>query len=161
MQVIKKNHTINSKKFDCTIHKSWKAELIIANNSLLKFQGKFENEINHEHLGIIRPGTFSIEYFWLDKWFNVFQFLEPDGTFRNFYCNISMPPTFQNDVLEFIDLDIDVVVWRNFNYEILDVEEFKENSVKYNYPDIIINKALDGLQELLKMIAAKKFPFNI
>lgn len=161
MQILKKNITINSRKFDNSIHKRWKADLIYEKGFLLKFKGVFENEIEHEHLGIIRPGTISIEYFWLDRWFNVFRFQEPDGSFRNFYCNINMPPTFRNEVLDFTDLDMDVVVWQNFNYEILDVEEFNENSKKFKYPVDVTEKAVKGLVELLRIIESKEFPFDI
>lgn len=160
MQILQKSITINSRKFDNSIHKCWNADLIFASNSLLKFNGIFENEIKHEHLGIIRPGTISVEYFWLDKYFSIFQFFEPDGSYRNFYCNINLPPTFHNAVLDFTDLDIDVVVWQNFNYKILDMEEFKINSIKFNYPEYIVQKAKNALSELEEIIKAKKFPFN-
>lgn len=152
--------TINSRKFDGKIHRSWKAEFIEQRNSLLTFVGDFEQEVKHSHLGIIRRGTVSYEFYWLDRWYNVFRFHEPDGDLRNFYCNVNMPPTFEDGVLNYVDLDIDILVWKDFSFEILDMDEFEENSFKFNYSREIHNEVNKSLEELKNMIKNKLFPFS-
>ena len=89
---------------------------------------------NINFLELSDPATISYEFYWLDKWFNVFRFYEPDGTFRNFYCNINIPPTFENGILEYTDLDVDVIVDKNFSRTILDQDEFEENSLRIIIP---------------------------
>ena len=101
---------INARKFDNKIHRSWKCKFIEQRDSLLIFAGEFDREITHNDLGIIRRGTVSYEYYWLDRFYNIFRFHEPEGSLRNFYCNVNVPPTFENGVLDYIDLDIDVLV---------------------------------------------------
>ena len=64
------------------------------------FLGVFDLEVEHPDLGIIRRGTVSYEYYWLDQWYNVFRFENPDGPLRNYYCNVNMPPVFANNVLD-------------------------------------------------------------
>jgi len=152
--------TINSRKFDGKIHRSWKAELIKQENFLLTFVGEFDKEIEHPHLGVIRRGTISYEFYWLDRWYNVFRFHEPDGDLRNFYCNINMPPTFEKEILDYVDLDIDVLVWKDFSFEVLDLDEFEENAVKYHYSPEVYDKANESLAELIVMIKKKSFPFS-
>lgn len=152
--------TINSHKYDGKLHRSWEAKLIERNNTLLKFVGVFDQEIKHSHLGVIRPKTVSYEFYWLERWFNVFRFHEPDGTLRNFYCNINMPPKFENGILDYVDLDIDVVVWNDFSRQILDIEEFEENSDKYNYPKAVREKVSESLGELISLIDNRAFPFD-
>ncbi len=152
--------TINSRKFDGKIHRSWKAELIKQENFLLTFVGEFDKEIDHPHLGVIRRGTISHEFYWLDRWYNVFRFHEPDGKLRNFYCNINMLPTFEKEILNYVDLDIDVLVWKDFSFEILDLDEFEENAVKYHYSPQVYDKANESLAELIVMIEKKSFPFS-
>ncbi len=152
--------TINTRKFDGKIHRSWKANLIEKKNSLLTFVGKFEKEVIHPKLGTIICGTISYEYYWLDRWHNIFLFKEPDGRFRNFYCNINMPPTFEKNVLNYIDLDIDILVWKDFSYEILDEDEFIENATFYKYPSKIKNKVYENVSILEKMLKNKDFPFD-
>ena len=160
MNNLKKLITINSRKYDGKIHRSWKATLIGQTNSLLKFVGEFDQEIKHPHLGVIKPGTVSYEYYWLDRWYNVFRFHEPEGDLRNFYCNVNLPPKFENDVLNYVDLDIDVLVWKDFSYSILDLEEFEENALIFNYPAELITETKANLDKLLYQIENRKFPFD-
>ena len=122
--------------------------------------GVFESEIHHPLLGIIRRGTVSYEYYWLERWYNVFRFHEPDGAFRNYYCNINMPPKFGGGVLDYVDLDIDVLVGSDGQYSILDVEEFEENAERFNLSAESRANAAAGLDELIKLISDRKFPFD-
>ena len=152
--------TINSLKFDGKIDKSWQAELIKETGEILTLVGVFEKEIVHPHLGTIRPSTVSYEYYWKSKPFNVFRFHEPEGQLRNYYCNINLPPVFDNNVLEYIDLDIDILVWNDLSYKLLDLDEFLENASKYHYSDEIHQTVLDGKYEVLELIRSKSFPFD-
>jgi protein associated with RNAse G/E len=157
----KKSVTINSRKFDNKIHRSWKAELIEQSDSLLLFVGEFEKEVTHSNLGVIRRGTVSYEFYWLDRWYNIFRFHEPDGALRNFYCNINLPPRFAGDVLDYVDLDIDILVWKDFRYEILDADEFAENSEKYNYSQNLKQTVDSNVKELIRLIENRQYPFNL
>lgn len=152
---------INSRKFDGKIHRTWKADLIEQKGSLLVLLGEFEKDVKHPILGVIRRGTVSYEYFWLDRWFSVFRFEEPEGGLRNYYCNINMPPTFDNNVLDFIDLDVDVLVRKNFQLEILDLDEFEENSEKYKYSQNLKQTVDLNVKEIIKLIQNKEYPFNL
>lgn len=151
---------INARKYDNKIHRSWDCKFIERSESLLTFVGEFEKEVVHSDLGVIRRGTISYEYYWLDKWYNVFRFHEPSGGLRNFYCNVNIPPVFENNILDYIDLDIDVLVWKDFNYQILDLDEFERHALKYNYPEMIVDNAKNSLGELLEMINSRVFPFD-
>ncbi|MDQ3321426.1 MAG: DUF402 domain-containing protein [Acidobacteriota bacterium] len=158
----KKNaFTINSRKFDGVIHRSWKAELIEQTESLLTFAGRFEKEITHPNLGVIRRGTMSYEFYWTNRWYNIFRFHEPEGDLRNFYCNVNQPPVCAGNVLDYVDLDIDVLVWKDLSFEILDLDEFKDNSETFNYSTELKNNVNDSLNEILNLIKNKSFPFNI
>ena len=160
MQNPQKLVTINSRKLGGKISRSWQAELIEQNDSLLVFVGVFEDEVRHPNLGVIRRGTVSYEYYWLDRWYNVFRFHEPEGGLRNFYCNLNLPPTFQKNVLDYVDLDIDVLVWSDFSFEILDLEDFEESASIYDYSDALRRETQKNLDELLEMIKMRIFPFD-
>jgi len=147
-------------KYDGTEHRRWPARLLQREGSLLVLDGRFEEEITHALLGTISRGTLSIEYYWLDHWYNVFRFLEPDGTLRNYYCNINVPPRFDGRVLSFVDLDIDVLVAPDLSYEIIDEDEFRENALRYAYPSEVKRRALEALRELVALIESREFPFD-
>jgi protein associated with RNAse G/E len=147
-------------KFDGAEHRSWPAELIRQESSLLVLDAKFEIEVRHDHLGTLHSGTRSLEYYWLDRWYNIFRFSEPTGEFRNFYCNINLPPVLQESVLSYIDLDIDILVKPDLSFKILDEDEFTANALRYNYPMEVQARARRALSELISLIEGHEFPFQ-
>lgn len=120
----------------------------------------FEDEIEHSLLGTIARGTLSTEYYWLDRWYNVFRFSGPNNALSCFYCNINMPPKFADGVLSYVDLDIDVLVEPNFRFQILDQDEFEENAIRYNYSDDLRRETMKALEELVSLIKTRAFPFH-
>ena len=150
--------TINSRKYDQSIRRTWTCELIEQNPPALVFVGEFDRDVEHPGLGSIARGTLSYEYYWLDRWYNIFRFHEPSGAFRNYYCNISMPPIFIDGVLNYVDLDIDVLVWPGSKYEILDLEEYEENALKFGYTAATRLKVKAALAELISMIGDDELP---
>jgi len=142
------------------IRRTWMCELLQHTGELIEAVGVFDLDVEHPGLGSISRGTVSHEFYWPEKWYNVFRFHEPDGIFRNFYCNISMPPTFSDGVLDYVDLDIDVVIWADLRYEVLDRDDFERNGSKYRYPPDIVKKVHDSLDELTDEIANRQFPFT-
>lgn len=146
--------TINSRKYDGTVRRSWTCRFLSQQESLLTFEGLFDAEVLHPDLGLIAAGTRSLEYYWLDRWYNVFRFFEPRGEFRNLYCNINMPPTLSDGVLDYVDLDIDVLVWPDARVLVLDEDEFEKNAAKLRYTAEIRKKAFETLAEVRSMIGS-------
>jgi protein associated with RNAse G/E len=144
--------TINSRKYDGTVRRSWTCRFLSQQESLLTFEGLFETEVLHPDLGLIAAGTRSLEYYWLDRWYNVFHFFEPTGEFRNLYCNINVPPTLSDGVLDYVDLDVDVMVWPDARVLVLDEDDFEKNAAKFKYPAEIRKKAVETLAEVRSMI---------
>lgn len=150
--------TVNSRKFDGTIRRSWTCELVARSDSLLVFFGKFDSDVFHPELGHIKTGTLSYEYYWLDRWYSIFRFHEPSGSLRNFYCNVNMTPHFADSILDYVDLDLDVVVWPDFSYKILDRDDYEENAALFGYSDDVKVKVEAALKELLERIERKDLP---
>lgn len=128
--------------------------------SLIVLDAKFPEEVVHDLLGTIASGTHSLEFYWLDRWYNVFRFAKPDGQLRNYYCNVNVPPTFADGVLSYIDLDLDILVEPDFSYRIVDTEEFEQNVAAQNYSAEVQVNARKALDELVSLIETKQFPFS-
>jgi protein associated with RNAse G/E len=142
------------------LHRTWAAELIRKEGSLIVLDAKFPDEIIHDLLGTIASGTQSLEYYWLDHWYNIFRFAQPDGKLRNYYCNVNVPATFDGETLSYVDLDLDILVDPDFSYRILDVEDFERNVKCYGYTTEVQAEARQALDELVSMIETRAFPFN-
>jgi protein associated with RNAse G/E len=147
-------------KFDGQPHRTWNAELVRQKDSLLVLDGKFDDDIEHDLLGTIASGTHSLEYYWLDRWYNIFRFSQPNDELRNYYCNINMPPKFINGILSYVDLDLDILVAPDFSYQVLDLENFERNVTAYGYSLEIQANARRAVEELTGMIQLRQFPFG-
>jgi protein associated with RNAse G/E len=150
--------TVNSRKYDGRVRRSWKGGLVSSSDDLIVLVGAFDQDVEHSDLGFISRGTVSFEHFWLRRWYNIFRFHEPDGRLKAWYCNVAMPATFDGTVLDFIDLDLDVVIWPDMSYEVLDRDDFERNSVKYGYPEEIVSSAESALVELLTLVDNNELP---
>jgi protein associated with RNAse G/E len=137
-------------KYDGRERRRWAARVARQDGPLVVLDAVFDEEIQHDLLGRIASGTVSKEYYWLDRWYNVFRFNE------RFYCNVTKPPVLDGTTLTYVDLDIDVLVESDFSYKILDLEDFAASE----YPAEIQLNAQQALSELTLLIEARAFPFN-
>ena len=147
-------------KYDGRLHRQWPARLLRHEEPLIVVAGVFSQAVHHPQLGLIARGTMSTEYFWTDRWYNVFRFAAPDGQLCSFYCNINLPPRFDGRTLTFVDLDIDVLVAPDFSYRILDEDEFAAHARRYQYPPAVRRGTRRALAQLLALITARSFPFT-
>lgn len=151
--------TVRVLKHDGAEYRRWKGKLVQLEDSLLVLEAEFDGDVSHHVLGAIARGTKTVEYYWLDRWYNVFRFIEKDGTTRLWYCNINAPPDFNGDVLTYVDLDIDIVVQPDFSYQVLDLDEFESNSARYAYAKHEKQQAQAALSEVISLIEGRQFPF--
>jgi protein associated with RNAse G/E len=97
-----------------------------------------------------------VEYYYTDRWFNIFAIANREGIRKGWYCNIAEPANISTDTIAQIDLYLDV--WINPTGEalLLDEDEF-ETSTTLSMQQRI--GARQGLQTLLHMLAARQEAF--
>ncbi|MFN6963381.1 MAG: DUF402 domain-containing protein [Pyrinomonadaceae bacterium] len=152
--------TVIARHFDRSLRRTWNCRAVDTIGDLHVLVGEFDREVIHPELGIIRRGTLSYEFYWLDRWYNVFRFHEPDGELRNYYCNVNMPPSFDGRTLDYVDLDIDILVTPDMSTKILDLDEFETNCRRYQIPEDIRERAHQAVRDLLGMVQKRDFPFD-
>jgi uncharacterized protein len=152
--------TVRVMKYDGSEHRRWEATAASQDGSLIVLDAAFDIDVQHALIGKISRDTRTIEYYWLDRWFNIFRFLENDGTTKLFYCNVNMPPGIIGGNLSYIDLDIDILVQPDFSYQVLDLDEFATNALRYDYPEQVKIQAYAAVDELISMIETRQFPFS-
>lgn len=152
--------TVRVLKYDGTEHRHWSATLAKEDDSLIVLDAEFEEDVRHHLLGDINRGTRTIEYYWLDRWHNIFRFLESDGATKLYYCNVNMPPQISDGILSYVDLDIDILVQPDLSYQVLDLEEFELNSARLGYSEQVKAQAHEAVDELISMIETRAFPFS-
>ena len=160
MAAVGKSILVRTYKYDGSEHRSWSAQVLRQEGPLIVLDAKFGKEVVHDLLGTIAVGTHSLEYYWLDRWYNVFRFAQPNGELRNYYCNVNVPPTFDGDVLSYADLDLDILVEPDFSYRLLDLDDFETNVQRYGYSSDVQHHARRAVDDLVGMIHRREFPFG-
>ena len=59
---------------------------------------------------VLEAGDVFLEWYFFERWYNIFQIYGDDGQLKGWYCNIGMPPELDGDTLRYVDLDLDVFV---------------------------------------------------
>lgn len=83
--------------------------------------------------------------------------LREDGVY--YYVNMSSPFVFDEKSLKYIDYDLDVKVFPDMSYLILDEDEYAEHKRQMKYPEVIDQILQDNLTQLLGWIKQRKGPF--
>ncbi len=151
--------TVKVLKHDGVEYRRWHATLSRREDDLIVLDAEFDVDVSHELLGEIKRRTKTVEYYWLDRWYNVFRFLEDDGRTRLWYCNVNTPPRFEGGTLTYVDLDIDILVQPDRSFQVLDEDEFEINAKLYGYSEEEKSHAVVAVKELTMMIEQHRFPF--
>ena len=64
------------------------------------------------------------EWYFTDRWYNIFEIASPDGTLKGWYCNVAEPAEIGDDAIRCRDLLLDLWVSPTGATLILDEDEF-------------------------------------
>ncbi|MCA2214384.1 DUF402 domain-containing protein [Jidongwangia harbinensis] len=76
------------------------------------------------------------------------------------YVDVTTTPVRDGDAVHAVDLDLDVVRWRDGRVDVLDEDEFADHQVRYGYPPEIVTQALETTGDLVARITAGTEPFG-
>lgn len=151
---------IRALKYPNIIHYEWQGELIEETADYIMVLCKPGRKLNHYTKGkTFTINNTSLEFFSLKEGYTVAMEIV-NGEITSYYCNIAKPSVFSNNSLSFVDLDLDLVKQSNEDWRVIDIEEFENNSTKYNYPSELKEAAIQGLEVLKNMAKRKVFPFD-
>lgn len=98
-----------------------------------------------------------VEWFYTDRWYNIFEIHGMEGRFKGWYCNIAEPATISNSVIACRDLLLDLWVSPDGSMLVLDEDEFSADT---ELEGEIRAAALGALDELQRMVRASEEPFS-
>jgi len=99
------------------------------------------------------------EYYYTDRWFNIFAITNVIGTHKGWYCNVTEPAQLGRDYIRQVDLLLDVWVSPAGEPLVLDEDEFAIAAVTALTERQQIG-ARQGLQMLLQMVEARQEVFS-
>ena len=104
---------------------------------------------------VFRTGDRFVEYYYTDRWYNIFAIHDRDDhKIKGWYCNIGMPAVFEDGIVSYVDLALDLWVSLDGTQTVLDEDEFEELKLD----DQLRADALKGLEDLKTLFLKEKPP---
>ena len=99
----------------------------------------------------------AVMFFYKNKWFNIIGQLKKYGLF--YYCNLATPYLIDDGIIKYIDYDLDLRVFPDGGFRVLDNNEYNYHKKKMDYPKEIEKIIKDELSELIEMKRSNSGPF--
>ncbi|KEZ47503.1 MULTISPECIES: DUF402 domain-containing protein [Metabacillus] len=149
---------IHSYKHDGHIHRIWDETTVLKASGHCIIGGNDRTIVTESDGRTWITREPAICYFHTKYWFNVIGMIREDGIY--YYCNISSPFAWDDEALKYIDYDLDVKIFPDMTYIILDEDEYEYHRKKMNYPNVIDLILKSNLEKLLRWIRQRKGPFS-
>jgi hypothetical protein len=91
---------------------TYPGQLVRRTETRLLVRTVWTQEMGRVDLGPVtfEPGDYLYEYFYADRWYNVFELHAPDSRLKGWYCNITRPALLSATSIESEDLELDLFV---------------------------------------------------
>ena len=145
-------------KHNGKVHRTWYQTYLIEDTEEYVAVGSshsFVVEADGRKWHAIEP---AVQIFMKKKWLNVVCMIKATGI--NYYVNIASPSVFEDNVVKYIDYDLDFKVDQNYQIKVLDEFEYKKHKKIYNYSDDLDEVIKYNFNKVRQMIENKEFPFS-
>jgi hypothetical protein len=105
---------------------------------------------------VLEPGDCWTEYFYADRWYNVFEIHASHGQLKGWYCNITRPACISDQEVTAEDLALDLWVAPDGQMQVLDEDEFTALPLNPTEREV----ARHALTELQNMVRRGADPFD-
>ena len=155
---IGKKYEIHGYKHDGKIHRSWDEAVLLEIHEDYLIFGNERTKVTESDGRTWRTKEPAVLYFFYKDWYNIIGQYKKNGIY--YYCNMASPFIIEEDTIKYIDYDLDLRVFPDGGYKVLDKNEYNYHKKKMNYPkeiDFIVNKEL---AKLIEMKNKDEGPFN-
>ena len=145
-------------KHNGKVHRTWYQTYLIEDNDDYVAVGSthsFVIEADGRKWHAVEP---AVSIFMKKKWFNVVCMIKSTGI--NYYVNIASPSVFENNVIKYIDYDLDFKVDSEYQIKILDEFEYKKHKKLFSYSNDLDEVIYYNFHKIKQMIINKEFPFS-
>ena len=155
---IGKKYVIHSYKHDGKIHRSWDEAVLLKKTPEYLVFGNNKTIVTEVDGRTWKTKEPAIMFFFYDKWFNVIGQIKKDGIY--YYCNMASPFIIEDNAIKYIDYDLDLRVFPDSSFKILDKNEYKYHKKKMNYSKNIDTILKNELNFLIAMVKKQELVFN-
>ena len=149
---------IHSYKHNGNIHREWDEAILLEDCGEYLVFGNNKTKVLESDGRSWKIKEPAIMFFYKKKWYNVIGQLKPDGIY--YYCNMASPFIIEDGAIKYIDYDLDLRVFPDGAFKVLDRGEYKYHSKKMHYPEIIDSILKEDLSDLIEKVRKKQIPFD-
>lgn len=149
---IGEKYVIHCYKHDGNIHRAWDEAVLLEEHEDYLVFGNNRTKVIEADGRYWRTKEPAIMYFYRDRWFNVIGQYKKTGIC--YYCNIASPFILDGKVIKYIDYDLDLRVFPDGSFRVLDRGEYNYHKTVMNYSnelDKILKYELTNLIEIAKL----------
>jgi predicted RNA-binding protein associated with RNAse of E/G family len=100
---------------------------------------------------VVPKGAHNLAHYWMDRPYNVYHFVEAGRTLA-YYCNVAEPTAIRDDLVEYVDLAVDVLIDPKGTASVLDEDELPADLPSERRKHVA--RALDDLMSHPRRLAA-------
>jgi predicted RNA-binding protein associated with RNAse of E/G family len=110
---------------------------------------------------VFEPGDIFLEYYYTGRAYSIWGVYTPDGKIlKGWYCNVCVPLDVSETTFDVRDLLLDVLVYPDGSYSILDEDEFAM-ACKDGLPAELAMLARQAVAEIEAQLARRVKPFDV
>ena len=155
--IIGEKYIIHSYKHDGSIHRAWDEAILLDETEDYLVFGNDHTKVIESDGRSWKTKEPAIMYYFKDNWYNVIGQYKKDGIY--YYCNIASPFVIDGKTIKYIDYDLDLRVFPDGAFKVLDRGEYNYHKNKMNYSDEIDIILKTELSNLIELARAKEGPF--
>lgn len=135
-------------KHNGKIHRAWDEAILLDVKDEYMVFGNNRTLVIEAEGNAWRTKEPAIMYFFKSSWYNIIVQLKKDGVY--YYCNIATPFVLEENTIKYIDYDLDVRIFPNGEYKLLDKMEYNYHRKIMGYSKELDFCIKNSLKELLR-----------
>lgn len=151
-------YQIQCYKHNGRIHRAWDEAVVLDVKKDYIVFGNNKTLVTEAQGGCWRTKEPAVMYFFRNKWYNIISQLKKDGIY--YYCNIATPFIIEDETIKYIDYDLDLRVFSNGEYRVLDKMEYEYHKKIMKYSDDLNKVITNSLKELITEYRNGAIMFN-
>lgn len=150
--------TIHGYKHNGELYRTWDEAVLLDETDDFIVVGNDNTTVSNSDGRIRQTNEPAVIYFFKNKWFNVVGQLKKKGIC--YYCNLASPYIIEDNIIKYIDYDLDLRVFPDRTYRILDRAEYRLHKVEMNYSDDLDKVVNYEFEQLINLFKSNNEPFD-
>mgnify|MGYP002554677226 FL=1 len=155
---IGKKYEIHSYKHDGKIHRAWDEAVLLEIHKDYLIFGNEKTKVTESDGRTWHTKEPAVLYFFYNRWYNIIGQYKKTGIY--YYCNLASPFILEEDTIKYIDYDLDLRVFPDGSFKVLDRGEYKYHKELMNYPESIDKILKLELTNLINSVRKKESAFS-